>query len=181
MLCFAIAYGSVAASSNLYTALLDCILHAPISFFDTNPIGRIMNRFTKDMDNVDTTLPSYINLFMVALVPFLATIGIVLYSLPVFAVAFLPFGVVFLFIKVWLSITICIQWQMGIIHKGILAITLDLLDGSNSTCLCNRTHTSTHAHTRSYTLPPTYTSITNAPRVINDTLNSIWPMILRLH
>ena len=100
MLSLAIACGSVSASSKLYSALLDCILHAPMSFFDTTPIGRIVNRFAKDMDNVDTTLPSYINMFMVALVPFLATIGIILYTLPVFAVAFLPFGVVFLFIKV---------------------------------------------------------------------------------
>ncbi|KAK2158848.1 hypothetical protein NP493_1768g00015 [Ridgeia piscesae] len=99
MLSLAIACGSVSASSKLYARLLDCILHAPISFFDTNPIGRIMNRFAKDMDNVDTTLPSYINMFMVTLVPFLATIGIILYTLPVFAVAFLPFGAVFLFIK----------------------------------------------------------------------------------
>ena len=156
MLSLAIACGSVSASSKLYARLLDCILHAPISFFDTNPIGRIMNRFAKDMDNVDTTLPSYINMFMVTLVPFLATIGIILYTLPVFAVAFLPFGAVFLFIKVWISITIFLQRQMGIMYSSILAIPLELKEGSKSTCL-HHTHTSTHAHTRTDTCKHTRT------------------------
>lgn len=33
------------------------ILEAPVSFFDKNPIGRILNRFTKDMNSMDSRLP----------------------------------------------------------------------------------------------------------------------------
>ncbi|KAG8679690.1 hypothetical protein FRC08_016804 [Ceratobasidium sp. 394] len=35
------------ASQSLHRDALDRMLHAPISFFDTTPLGRIMNRFSK--------------------------------------------------------------------------------------------------------------------------------------
>jgi ATP-binding cassette, subfamily C (CFTR/MRP), member 1 len=35
----------------LFTNLLDAVLHAPMSFFDTTPVGRLINRFSKGTDN----------------------------------------------------------------------------------------------------------------------------------
>uniref|UniRef100_A0A452UFW8 Multidrug resistance-associated protein 1-like n=1 Tax=Ursus maritimus TaxID=29073 RepID=A0A452UFW8_URSMA len=39
--------GSLAASRTLHTQLLDNVLHLPLRFFETNPIGQIISRFTK--------------------------------------------------------------------------------------------------------------------------------------
>ncbi|XP_051884033.1 ATP-binding cassette sub-family C member 12 isoform X2 [Pristis pectinata] len=45
------------ASSTLHDNVFYKILHCPMKFFDTTPAGRIINRFSKDMDEVDVRLP----------------------------------------------------------------------------------------------------------------------------
>ncbi|CAG2166187.1 unnamed protein product, partial [Oppiella nova] len=46
------------SSVKLYNSIFYALLRAPISFFDSQPIGRILNRFTKDTGIVDELLPS---------------------------------------------------------------------------------------------------------------------------
>lgn len=45
------------ASKNLHDRMFAAILAAPCRFFDTNPSGRILNRFSKDMGAIDEQLP----------------------------------------------------------------------------------------------------------------------------
>ncbi|XP_060517596.1 ATP-binding cassette sub-family C member 4-like [Cylas formicarius] len=45
------------ASKGLHNKMFSCVLKAPMHFFDTNPSGRILNRFSKDMGTVDEMLP----------------------------------------------------------------------------------------------------------------------------
>ena len=47
----------VNASRILHNRMFACILRAPILFFDTNPIGRVLNRFSKDVGFLDDLLP----------------------------------------------------------------------------------------------------------------------------
>lgn len=44
------------ASKGLHTGAVQGVLRAPMSFFDQSPLGRIMNRFSKDIDTIDNTL-----------------------------------------------------------------------------------------------------------------------------
>ena len=53
----AMAHGTVNSSSTMHESLLTRIMRAPMSFFDTTPLGRIVNRFSKDIDTVDSTIP----------------------------------------------------------------------------------------------------------------------------
>jgi ATP-binding cassette, subfamily C (CFTR/MRP), member 4 len=48
------------ASKKLHDKSFLCLLHSPMRFFDTNPSGRILNRFSKDMGAVDELLPKAI-------------------------------------------------------------------------------------------------------------------------
>jgi len=51
-----ITQGGARCASRLFVLMLNQIIHAPMSYFDTTPIGRIMNRFTYDTETVDVTL-----------------------------------------------------------------------------------------------------------------------------
>ena len=45
------------SSENLHDELPKAVIKAPVLFFDTNPVGRILNRFSKDIGNMDDQLP----------------------------------------------------------------------------------------------------------------------------
>ncbi|KAG8235221.1 hypothetical protein J437_LFUL015913 [Ladona fulva] len=45
------------ASTNLHNAMFQSISCATMKFFNTNPSGRILNRFSKDMGSIDELLP----------------------------------------------------------------------------------------------------------------------------
>ena len=47
----------VTSSKNLHHSMLKAVLRAPVLFFDTNPAGRILNRFSRDIGIVDELLP----------------------------------------------------------------------------------------------------------------------------
>lgn len=51
-------YVCMLASKNLHNDMFSNIICAPMRFFYTNPSGRILNRFSKDMGSVDEMLPS---------------------------------------------------------------------------------------------------------------------------
>lgn len=46
-------YGSLAASRKIHKRLLESVCRAKFSFFDSTPLGQIMNRFSKDIEAVD--------------------------------------------------------------------------------------------------------------------------------
>ena len=45
-----IAYRLLIGSHSLHQSMLERIIKAPMAFFDVTPAGRILNRFSKDMD-----------------------------------------------------------------------------------------------------------------------------------
>ncbi|GMP73764.1 hypothetical protein CsSME_00031414 [Camellia sinensis var. sinensis] len=60
--------------------MLNAILRAPMVFFHTNPLGRIINRFSKDLGDIDRNVAMFVNLFLRQVSQLLSTfvlIGIV--------------------------------------------------------------------------------------------------------
>ncbi|XP_027186675.1 ABC transporter C family member 12-like isoform X1 [Cicer arietinum] len=55
---------SLRAAKRLHDAMLDKILRAPMVFFQTNPVGRIINRFAKDTGDIDINVFNLGNMFL---------------------------------------------------------------------------------------------------------------------
>jgi ABC-type multidrug transport system fused ATPase/permease subunit len=53
--CFAVAGGERCAES-LFKLMVSSLLRAPLSYFETTPLGRILNRFTYDVEVLDVEL-----------------------------------------------------------------------------------------------------------------------------
>ncbi|XP_058723910.1 ABC transporter C family member 2-like [Vicia villosa] len=71
---------SLYAARRLHEAMLHSILRAPMVFFHTNPLGRVINRFAKDLGDIDRNVAPFVSMFLGQISQLLSTfilIGIV--------------------------------------------------------------------------------------------------------
>ncbi|TWW64338.1 Multidrug resistance-associated protein 1 ATP-binding cassette sub-family C member 1 [Takifugu flavidus] len=59
-----ISIGGILASRYLHQSMLYDVLRSPMSFFEKTPSGNLVNRFAKEMDTIDSMIPSIIKMFM---------------------------------------------------------------------------------------------------------------------
>jgi ABC-type multidrug transport system fused ATPase/permease subunit len=98
---------TVAASQTLHSNLLHTTVRCPISFFDTTPSGRIMNRFSQDMESIDTMLPLYLELLVFCVVSILGVLAAITYSIHWFLLVVIPLSITYYLIMV---ILLLITW-----------------------------------------------------------------------
>ncbi len=53
---YTLIMGGLRASRKLHARLLERVMRLPMSFFDSQPSGRLLNRFTKDTESIDTQI-----------------------------------------------------------------------------------------------------------------------------
>ena len=95
--CLAILIGGVSAAKATHSSMLGGIFKAPMSFFEMNPGGRVVNRFSKDVDIMDQAIPS--NIMHVTRMVLQVTFGVVGigYTRPILLVFIVPlFGIYWL-------------------------------------------------------------------------------------
>ena len=90
----------VHSSRILHSEMLANILRSAMMFFDTTPIGRILNRFSRDLDTVEVVLPFAAQHWLNTFINLLATIIIISYSTPIFLSVVVPLLVVYYLIQV---------------------------------------------------------------------------------
>uniref|UniRef100_UPI00398E874A ATP-binding cassette sub-family C member 5-like n=1 Tax=Pristiophorus japonicus TaxID=55135 RepID=UPI00398E874A len=87
------------ASSKLHDALFKKILRCPMKFFDTTPLGRILNRFAKDMDEVDVRLTTQTEMLIQNIILILFCLGVVSSVFPWFLISVLPLSIIFIIVN----------------------------------------------------------------------------------
>ncbi|XP_059222915.1 probable multidrug resistance-associated protein lethal(2)03659 [Stomoxys calcitrans] len=92
------------ASKVLHERMFSCILKATMSFFDENPSGRILNRFSKDMGAMDESLPRFMSEFTHLALVMLGVLVVICIMNPlllaaVFLVALIDYFIIKLYLR----------------------------------------------------------------------------------
>ncbi|SMR55073.1 unnamed protein product [Zymoseptoria tritici ST99CH_1E4] len=99
MFAFSVAltmYGTKSSKVMLNRAITR-VLRAPMSFFDTTPLGRITNRFSKDVDTMDNTLTDSIRMFFLTMAMIVSVFILIIAYYYWFALALVPLVILFVF------------------------------------------------------------------------------------
>uniref|UniRef100_A0A3B5AC39 ATP-binding cassette sub-family C member 5 n=1 Tax=Stegastes partitus TaxID=144197 RepID=A0A3B5AC39_9TELE len=93
--CFFYTAVTLNAACKFHNTMFKKIIASPMSFFDTTPTGRILNRFSKDQEEVDTVLPLHMDPFLQFCLLVTFTIIIISAVFPAMLAAVVVIGVLF--------------------------------------------------------------------------------------
>ncbi|KAM3625375.1 uncharacterized protein V6R79_011146 [Siganus canaliculatus] len=93
--CFLYTGVTLKAASKFHNTMFKKIVSSPMSFFDTTPGGRILNRFSKDQEEVDITLPMNMDPFLQFSLMVTSTIIIISAVFPPMLIAVFAMGCFF--------------------------------------------------------------------------------------
>ncbi|KAH3687464.1 hypothetical protein WICPIJ_001574 [Wickerhamomyces pijperi] len=75
---------SIRASRVLHDDMALAVLRSPMSYFETTPIGRILNRFTSDINKIDEAIPRVFAGFFGSIIRTILILGFIAFNMPLF-------------------------------------------------------------------------------------------------
>ena len=90
---------AIRSSRVLHHDLLRSVMRSPMAFFDTTPLGRIVNRFSKDIYTLDEVLPRSFMSFFRTFFSVTAIFAVIIFSTPLFLALILPMGIIYFFVQ----------------------------------------------------------------------------------
>ncbi|KAL6103555.1 abcc1 [Pungitius sinensis] len=91
--------GGILASRCLHQSMLYDVLRSPMSFFERTPSGNLVNRFAKEIDTIDSVIPSIIKMFMGSMFNVVGSCIIILIATPLVAIIIPFLGVLYFFVQ----------------------------------------------------------------------------------
>ncbi|XP_077999979.1 multidrug resistance-associated protein 1-like [Glandiceps talaboti] len=96
---FVFTMAAVRAATTIHVKLLSNILHCPMAFFDVTPLGRVLNRFTKDIDVIDGHLPHIFRGQLTSVLGAVTGLFAICIGTPKFVVIIVPMAIAYTFIQ----------------------------------------------------------------------------------
>lgn len=94
-------WGSLQASKVLHNRLIESVTRARFKFFDVTPLGQLMNRFSKDLENIDQDIaPTAIGVMTCGL-SLIVTVIVITIITPGFLIAAIFIGIIFYAVAVF--------------------------------------------------------------------------------
>ena len=90
LLAFFVARLSTIGAVYLHDRSFASVTRAPLTFFDTTPLGRILHRFSKDQDTIDTTLSESIRAVIFLGAQIVGSLILMCIATPFFVIPLLP-------------------------------------------------------------------------------------------
>lgn len=88
---------SIQAARKLHEQMLISVIRSPMSFFETTPLGRIINRFSNDIYRIDQLLARVFSQFFSNLVQVSFTLFVITYNTPPFILLIAPLGFLYIY------------------------------------------------------------------------------------
>ena len=109
------------------------VLRAPMSFFDTTPLGRITNRFAKDVDIMDNNLTDAMRMYFFTLAMITSVFILIIVYFHYFAIALGPLFLMFLFsASYYRSSAREIKRHEAVLRSGVFARFSEAVSGTSS-------------------------------------------------
>lgn len=85
----------IKAGVELHDKMLASILKAPVRFFDTTPVGRLLQRFSRDLESVDIQLQWSFEAAVQSLFQIIVSLSLIIISVPLVLIAIIPVGIIY--------------------------------------------------------------------------------------
>ncbi|KAM6146342.1 multidrug resistance-associated protein 1-like [Phoenicopterus ruber ruber] len=130
---YVLTRGSLSASRALHHQLLDNVLHLPLQHFETNPVGQIINRFTKDLFIVDLRFHYYLRTWLNCTLDVIGTILVITSASPLFIVVVIPLGYFYFTIqRYYIASSRQIRRLAGASHSPVISHFSETLVGRST-------------------------------------------------
>lgn len=94
-------FSAIASSRYYHDTMAMAILRSPMSFFDTTPIGQILNRFSDDISSIDQDVLWNLMLLASSALECVSRLGIIVINLPLMAVVIVLLVVLYNYFRGW--------------------------------------------------------------------------------
>lgn len=133
---YRVAYDAMRKGSfQLHAALLRSVIRAPMSFFDTTPLGRILNRFVQDIDLADNGLQLSMVSMLQMLFSALSTTMIMLSSQPAVVLVIIPCFYVYYRLLVFYNAANREARRIGnVVKSPVFSLLTEVLNGVKTIC-----------------------------------------------